>query len=84
MRAETLLFLPVPGRLRITDEFRQHTYGTILTEELPPPRPHRRPGFRFTLDVDLGGGIGCHEVFDDLAEAQAHAERFIRAHGALG
>lgn len=72
------------GRLRITDEYRQHTYGTIVTETLPAPRPHRRPSHRFTLDIDLGGGILCHEVFDDLADAQAHAERFIRAHGALG
>lgn len=87
MRAETLLFLPMAGRLRITDEYREHTYGTIATEAiLPPgpPRPHHRARHRFTLDVDLGGGYACHQVFDDLGEAQAHAERFIRAHGALG
>lgn len=84
MRAEALLFLPMAGRLRITDELHQRTYGTIATETLPAARPHRPARHRFTVDVDLGGGILCHAVFDDLADAQAHAERFIRAHGALG
>lgn len=84
MRAETLLFLPMAGRLRITDEFRTHTYGTIRTEDLPPARPHLPTRHRFHLDVDLGGGLTCSGVFDDLGEAQAHAERFIRAHGQLG
>ncbi|CAA7618752.1 hypothetical protein [Magnetospirillum sp. UT-4] len=85
MRGETLLFLPMAGRLRITDEFQQHTYGTIVTETIPPDRPHRLSRHRFHLEIELpGGGIVCRESFADLGEAQARAEQFLRAYGQLG
>ncbi|MBR9971966.1 hypothetical protein [Magnetospirillum sulfuroxidans] len=85
MRGEVLLFLPVAGGLRITDEFQHTTYGQLTTTSLGRPHyPHQRERFRFCLSIDLGGGIVCTEVFDDLAQAQAFAETFLRRQGVLG
>lgn len=85
MRGEVLLFLPRADGLRITDEFRQVDYGTISTISLGKPAyAHQREKFRFCLRIDWGGSISCTEDFDDLAEAQAFAESFLRRHGALG
>lgn len=88
MRGQNLLFLPRAGGYRITDEFRQRTYGTITTEAVTPQAPPR-PGRiavsqRFVLEIDLGGGMATREVFVDLGEAQSRAEAYLRAHGALG
>ena len=85
MRGEVALFLPQSGGLRITDEFQQTTYGRVAIISLGRPHyPHQRERFRFHVNIDLGGGIVCAEEFDDLAQAQAFAETFLRAHGALG
>ncbi len=88
MRGEALLFLPRADGYRITDEYRQRTYGTIAVEEVEPCRP-ARPGRvhcprRFVLDIDLGGGMALREAFVDLTHAQDRAEAYLRAHGALG
>jgi hypothetical protein len=85
MRGEVLLFLPVAGGLRITDEFQHTTYGRVATSSLGQPHyPHQRERFQFRVSIDLGGGIVCAEVFDDLPQAQAFAETFLRRHGILG
>ncbi|HSV28985.1 MAG TPA: hypothetical protein VLL76_05485 [Candidatus Omnitrophota bacterium] len=82
MRAETILFLPQGDGYRITDEFRDRTYGTITPQVVE--KPGRRPSRRFHVVVDLGGGIDTQADYMDLDEAQERAEAFIRAHGTLG
>ena len=85
MRGEVVLFLPRAAGLCITDEHREVTYGHILTQSLGKPTlPHQRERFRFRVVIDGAGTLSCAEDFDDLAEAQAFAERFLRAQGALG
>lgn len=83
MRGETLLFLPQGTGFRITDEFRQRTYGTIATEAAAP-KPGRPGSQVFVLAIDLGGGMALHDRFATLDEAQERAEAYLRAHGALG
>ncbi|MEW5728421.1 MAG: hypothetical protein AB1918_11400 [Pseudomonadota bacterium] len=88
MRGENLLFLPRAGGYRITDEYRQRTYGTIAVEAVEPCAP-ARPGRvhcpdRFVLAIDLGGGMAMREEFVDLGHAQDRAEAYLRSHGALG
>jgi hypothetical protein len=84
MRGEVLLFLPMAGRLRITDEYRETTYGSIEQRSLGKPQyPHQREAFRFLVRIELAG-ITCAEEFDDMIAAQSFAESFLRAHGQLG
>lgn len=82
MRPETILFLPQGDGFRITDEFRQRTYGTITPHVVQ--RPGRRPQQRFRVAIDLGGGLRTEADYLEFDEAQEKAEAFIRAHGTLG
>lgn len=84
MRGEVLLFLPRGAGLVITDEFRSQIYGDIAITSLGKPKlAHQRERFRFAVTITWGGAQ-CQRDFDDLGEAQAFAEDFLRSRGALG